>query len=131
MKDPYSGILEHMRVQGMKNNPSSIQIGVVISGDPLTIKVGDLQINKDDILVADYLLKDYKMDFSMALTDGTGVMSSENIGDHGSHTHSISKLGITKGTIDLTVGLIKDDVVVMLSTEDNQTYIVLSRVVSL
>ncbi|MBW9158867.1 DUF2577 domain-containing protein [Clostridium tagluense] len=131
MNDPYSGLVNHMREQGAKYNPPAIQIGIVISSDPLTIKVGDLQLDKDDILVADYLLKNYKLEINMPLTDGTGVISSSTVGDHGDHTHTISKLGITKGIINSRIGLIKDDAVVMLATEDEQKYIVLARVVSL
>ncbi|MBZ9635580.1 DUF2577 domain-containing protein [Clostridium sp. FP1] len=131
MKNPYSGIVNHMREQGAKYNPPAIQIGIVISNDPLTIKVGDLQISKDNLLIADYLLKDYKMEINMPSTEGTGIMSSTIVGDHGNHTHTINKLGITKGTINLRIGLIKDDEVIVFATKDEQKYIILARVVSL
>jgi len=131
MDNPYSGIVNHMREQGAKYNPSSIQIGIVISSDPLIIKVGDLQLYKDDMYIADYLLKDYKLEIDMPLIDGTGAMSSVSVGDHGSHTHDISKLGITKGIINSNIGLIKDDTVIAFATDDEKKYIILARVVSL
>lgn len=59
MKNPYSALINHMREQGGKNNTPYVQVGLVISPDPLTIKLGDLQIGKDNLLVADYLLPGY------------------------------------------------------------------------
>jgi len=78
-----------MRTQGAKFNTPYVQVGVVISSDPLTIKLGDLQIGKENLLVADYLLSGY-----------------------------------------LTDGLKAEDSVALIATLDQQTYIVLARVVS-
>lgn len=45
-----------MKKQGSKVNPPSIQIGRVVSPAPLVIQIGDLPIDADNILIADYLL---------------------------------------------------------------------------
>lgn len=79
-----------MRTQGAKYNTPYVQLGVVVSPDPLTIKLGDLQIGKENLLVAEYLLPSY-----------------------------------------LTDGLKAEDIVALTPTLDEQTYIVLARVVSL
>ncbi|KJR48395.1 hypothetical protein UF75_1193 [Desulfosporosinus sp. I2] len=76
-----------MRTQGAKFNTPYVQVGVVVSPDPLTIKLGDLQIGKENLLVADYLLLD-------------------------------------------TEGLKAEDIVALIPTLDEQTYIVLARIVS-
>jgi hypothetical protein len=104
---------------------------VVISADPLTIKLGDLQIGKENILIADYLLKDYEREIEIAETDGSGTMSSESVGDHGSHTHSISKIAVAEGGIVKFTnnGLEADDIVALTPTPDGQTYIVLAKLV--
>lgn len=78
-----------MRTQGAKFNTPHVQVGVVVSPDPLTIKLGDLQIGKENLLVADHLLPSY-----------------------------------------LTDGLKAEDIVALIATLDQQTYIVLARVVS-
>jgi|SRR5665648_117132 len=129
MKNPYSKLINHMREQGGKNNSPYVQVGVVVSEDPLTIKLGDLQIGKANLLVADYLLPDYARKISIPITDGSGVMSSESVGDHGSHTHDITQLSITEGDITFTDGLKRDDIVALIPTLDEQTYIVLVKVV--
>lgn len=55
IKDPYSELIKKMRNQGTHYNPPSIELGKVISVTPLTISVSDLQLTKDNLLVADYL----------------------------------------------------------------------------
>ena len=54
MDSPYVEILKHMQKQGSKLNPPSVQIGVMISSNVL--KIGDLQLDKDNLLIADYLV---------------------------------------------------------------------------
>jgi len=131
IKNPYSAIINHMRMQGAKFNTPYVQVGVVVSPDPLTIKLGDLQIGKENLLVADYLLPSYTRKLNLPVTEGSGTMSSASVGEHGSHTHSITELGITEGDATLTDGLKASDIVALISTLDEQTYIVLARVVSL
>lgn len=56
-ENPYSKLIEIMKDAGSSNNPPSIQIAEVVSPPPnLIIKMGDLQVDKDNILIADYLL---------------------------------------------------------------------------
>ncbi len=52
--NPYIEILKHMQDQGAKYNPPSIQLGEMINSN--TCKIGDLQIDKDNLLIADDLL---------------------------------------------------------------------------
>jgi len=55
--DPYVKILNTMKSKGAESNPPGIVTGTVISPPPnLIIETKDLQIYKDDILIADYLL---------------------------------------------------------------------------
>ena len=89
-----------MRTQGGKNNTPYVQIGLVVSADPVTIKIGDLQIGKDNLLVADHILPGYERK-------------------------------TTGGDITFTDGLKSNDIVALIPTLDEQTYIVLARVVSL
>ncbi|MGB9813537.1 MAG: DUF2577 domain-containing protein [Thermovenabulum sp.] len=131
-KNPYSTLIKIMREQGAKYNPPSIQIGQVISPPPnIVIKIGDLQVDKDNILIADYLLPTYQRQISIPMTSGAGIMSSEIVGDHGTHTHTIYQLEISQGKIQTQDTLKSGDLVAVMPTEDRQTYIVLAKVVSL
>lgn len=123
IKDPYVKILEHMQTQGAKLNPPSITIGIVMSeeSEPLTINVGDLPLTKENFLIADYLLKDYKRKISMPSTSATGSTTNG----------SITSIAIPDAEITFTDGLKKDDKVACLATSNEQIYIVLCKVVSL
>lgn len=120
MRDPYVRILEHMRAQGGKNNTPYVQVGVVITPDPLTIKLGDLQIDKENLLVADDLLPGYTRKITIPTTPATGSTTEEGI----------TSIGIPDGNISLTNGLKANDIVALIPTLDEQTYIVLTRLVS-
>ena len=143
MKDPYSRLINHMREQGAKYNTPYVQVGVVVTADPLTIKLGDLQIGKENLLVADYLLPDYARKYAASgnlkfTESGTlGTTNSVSVGDHGSHSHNLVTISIDTdnaqtGDLTLTDGLKKDDVVALIPTleDEAQTYIVLARLVS-
>lgn len=57
-ENPYSKIIEIIKEKGSSNNPPGIRVGKVVSPPPnLAIKIDELQIDKDNILIADYLLK--------------------------------------------------------------------------
>ncbi len=130
-ENPYSKMVELMKKQGATSNPPSVQIGEVISPNPLTIRIGDLQIDKDNILIADYLLKDYKRKIKIPEVVATGETNNVSVGDHGTHKHSVDKIGINEVEIIFLDTFKQGDKLAALSTEDKQTYIILARVVSL
>lgn len=130
-ENPYSKMVELMKKQGATSNPPSVQIGEVISPNPLTIRIGDLQIDKDNILIADYLLKDYKRKIKIPEVVATGETNNVSVGDHGTHKHSVEKIGINEVEITFLDTFKQGDKLAALSTEDKQTYIILARVVSL
>ena len=130
-----------MRTQGGKNNTPYVQVGIVVSPEPLTIKLGDLQIGKDNLLVADYLLPDYVRKYTAdgnlkATKSGSlGTTSATTVGSYGSHTHNVASITLDtdntqSGDFTFSDGLATDDIVALISTLDEQTYIVLARVVS-
>lgn len=132
MKDnPYSKLIEQMKKRGATSNPPSIQIGEVISSNPLTVKIGDLQIDKDNILIADYLLKDYKRKIKIPEATATGKTNNVSVGDHGTHKHSVDNIGINEVEITFLDTLKAGDRLAILPTSDKQNYIILARVVSM
>lgn len=104
-ENPYSKLLEMTKGKQEKN--ANVLIGEVISSTPLTIAVGDLQIDQDNILVADFLLDGYSRDYS---------------------TDRYIPNGSSTGTMTYTDGINVGDRLAMLQTADKQLYIVLSRV---
>lgn len=120
MRNPYSALINHMRTQGGKNNTPYVQIGLVVSPDPLTLKLGDLQIAKENLLVADYVLPNYERRINIPTTPASGNTTEGNI----------TSVGVTDGVIKFTDGLRADDLVALISTLDEQTYIILAKVVS-
>lgn len=71
IKDPYVELVNLMRSHGAYNNPSTIEIGEVASENPLTIKVQDLPLTKENLLVADYLLANYSREVNILGTTTT------------------------------------------------------------
>ncbi|HEX2986105.1 MAG TPA: DUF2577 family protein [Caproiciproducens sp.] len=54
VNNPYNEMIAMMRRQGAKYNPPSIRFGKVIAPAPsLVISMGDLQIDKDNIIAFD------------------------------------------------------------------------------
>lgn len=107
-----------MRTQGGKNNTPYVQVGVVVSPEPLTVKLGDLQIGKDNLLVAEYLLPNYARKYS-----ANGNIKFVT-------TISVDTDNTQNGDLTFTDGLAENDIVALISTLDEQTYIVLAKVVS-
>lgn len=119
MESSYVKILKHMQKQGSKLNPPSVQIGVMVSSNIL--KIGDLQLDKDNLLIADYLLSSYKRGISIPTTSASGNTT----------TGSISSVGIPNGNMEFTDTLKAGDTVAVIPINDGQTYVILARVVSL
>lgn len=104
-ENPYSKLLEITKAQ--KETRDNVLIGEVISSAPLTISVGELQIDKDNILVADYLLNNYSRRYS---------------------TNRTIPNGSDIGTMTYTDGINVGDRLAMLQTADRQLYIIIARV---
>ncbi|MBI6873740.1 DUF2577 domain-containing protein [Clostridium aciditolerans] len=119
MEDCYGKLINIIKKHGSAYNPPSIDLGVVLNLDPLIIKIGDLQLTKDNLLVADYLLKNYKRKITIPSTSATGSTT----------TGSITTIGISDADLNFTDSLKKEDILACLATEDRQTYIILCRVV--
>ena len=55
-----------------------------------------MQIDKDNILRADYLLKDYRRKVKIPEVTATGETNNVSVGDHGTHKHSVDKIGVNE-----------------------------------
>lgn len=157
MANPYSKMVEIMRSQGAVSNPPSIQIGIVMEPPPnLVIKVNDLQIDKDNLLISDYLLTEHKR--RVIISGGriqfeqydppTYIGSTTEEYDGGRdalpHDHKIKELKIDTAEspepkvwieaqredmdyIKTVDTLVKGDLLAVMPVADRQLYIILSR----
>jgi hypothetical protein len=102
--NPYSGIINLMKTHGAADNAPNIMLGEVLTVSPnLTIKAGDLQLDKDNLFIADYLLSGYKRSYNMegvmhAQFDGN-FATTNSVSDGGyqasAHTHNVKDLSLT------------------------------------
>lgn len=146
MSDSISGILKMMRQQGAVYNPPTMCIGKVIKVEPLQIQVDDLILDREDLIISDFLLGTYQRNIQLAL-NGTssinGILTSDTesvAGGSGealfaSHFHGINTSSNIEGDTHLEVeGTItfKDylkngDLIILMPTADEQTYIALCK----
>lgn len=90
--NPYSRLIQLMQKHGAAYNPPCLELGAVISVSPLIVKIGDLQLDKDNLLIAESLLDNIK-DFST--TANIKANLTGNLGtttDAGAHSHNITGL---------------------------------------
>lgn len=128
--NPYSKMIEIMKKQGATSNPPSIQIGEVVQPPPkLIVKIDDLQIDNDNILIADYLLKNHVREVrtdtmtnvpSKQFETGTTTVNSN-------HSHNIAELTINNTKIYTDDTLKKGDLLAVMPVYDRQLYIILAR----
>ena len=107
----FAEMLKMMREQGRKDNPTTLQIGIMQSED--SVKIGDLVLNAEDLYIADYLLKDYE--YPLAIPYVTKV-----------------DLGRGYDTTDKAVrkeGLKKGDLVAVQKLQDTNRFVILAKVV--
>lgn len=104
-ENPYSKFLDMVKPGSVSGG--NVVIGEVISSDPLTISIGELQIDGDNILISDHLLTGYQRSYS-----------SDRVIPNGSST----------GNITYTDGLDIGDRLAIIPTADKQLYIVTARV---
>lgn len=98
MNNPYIDIIKSINDKTLIS--PSIQLGTMLNSN--TLKVGELQLNKGDFYIADYLKKGYKRHLE---------------------TEGVVRKYETKDEIK------NGDTVAVMCTEDMQTYIVLAKVI--
>lgn len=112
-----SDILSTMQAAGRDFNSPDIMLGEVVTPPPaLTIKVGNIVLYPEQLLVADYLLPGYKRAYFQegvmhlkatadtelsGSTKDSGVPSAV-VGDHGSHSHGNHKHNLQSIAITTT-----------------------------
>lgn len=105
LDNPYSQLVNLIREQGTRGNSPDLMLAEVLTPYPeITVKAGDIQLDKDNLFIADYLLPNYKrayyiegvMHFEASGSNLSGdakdsSIPSADVGNHGSHSHGTHK----------------------------------------
>lgn len=108
-EEHYIGLLHSMRDQGAHDNPETLYIGTMLSSD--SVEVDGLQLDSDDILIADYLKEGYSMPLVTPYVYNSEFSKKSAVKRDGS-------------------GLKKGDTVAIMKCENTDTYVILCKVVS-
>lgn len=62
----YEQIIKLMRKQGAMNNPPAVQLGIMTG--PKSCSIGELELDHDDLLIAEHLADEYKIEIDINIT---------------------------------------------------------------
>lgn len=110
----YAEMLKMMREQGSKDNPVTLQIGVMLS--PTSVKIDDLILNSEDIYIADYLVEGYTRQLEIPyVSNVTGNSTGVN--------------AETQEVLVYKEGLKKGDLVAVQRLHNTNKFVILAKVV--
>ena len=115
----YAELLQMMREQGGKDNPVTLQLGVMQSSN--SVKIGDLLLEAEDLYIADHLVAGYTREVKVPYVSNVEVTHS------GASSPNVSLTKQQK--ITFTDGLKKGDLVAIQKLHDDNVYVILARVV--
>lgn len=118
--NPYLNLLEIMQNQS-RETPKSFIIGNVLSADPLSIKVAEnIILDKEDMLINDFLLAKYNRKIKIKGTSVNGSVSPEG---------TLTSFDMAEGEVETLEDYLKaGDKVILLLSEDQQQFILLCKV---
>jgi hypothetical protein len=108
----YSSIMDNMRSEGGKDNPDTLFIGTMLSSH--SVEVDGLKLDKDDLLFNEKLLKPVLTRLSFSIQESGGIVHSHGWTDNSTYIKPLKK----------------GDKVAVMKCENNDTYVVLCKVVS-
>ena len=123
----YAEMLGMMREQGAKDNPNTIQLGVMQSAS--SVKVDDLVLNSEDLYIADYLVSGYTRSIATPYVSAVSVDTTQSNGFASMDNSDPDVRTTRQSQITYTDGLKKGDCVVVQKLNDNNMYVILARVV--
>jgi len=121
-------MLELMRSQGAKDNPVTLQLGVMQS--PNSVKIDDLVLNAEDLYIADYLVAGYTRQIKVPYVSGVSVDTTQSNPFASKDNPDPDTLYWTEKQITYIDGLKKGVLVAVQKLDGNNMYVILARVVS-
>lgn len=123
----YAEVLEMMRSQGAKDNPTLAQIGVMQSSN--SVKIDDLVLNAEDLYIADYLVAGYTRQIKVPYVAGVSVDTTQSNGFASKDNPDPDTRVWKQSQITYTDGLKAGDMVLVQKLNDNNKYVIIARVV--
>lgn len=124
----YLEMLEMMRERGRKDNPVTLQLGVMQS--PTSVKIDDLVLNAEDLYIADYLVAGYTRQIKVPYVSGVSVDTTQSNPFASKDNPDPDTRVWRESQITYTDGLKKGDLVAVQKLDGNNMYVILARVVS-
>lgn len=121
-------MLELMRSQGAKDNPVTLQLGVMQS--PTSVKIDDLVLNAEDLYIADYLVAGYTRQIKVPYVFGVSVDTTQSNPFASKDNPDPDTRVWKESQITYIDGLKKGDLVAVQKLDGNNMYVILARVVS-
>lgn len=127
----YAEMLNMMREQGKKDNPVTLQLGIMQSAN--SVKVDDLVLNAEDLYIADYLVAGYTRELKIPYVSGVTVDTTQEdpfgtVDSEGHYTDPDTKT-TRQSKITFKDGLKKGDLVAVQKLQNNNKYVILAKVV--
>lgn len=127
----FAEMMELMRSQGAKDNPVTLQLGVMQSAN--SVKVDDLVLNAEDLYIADYLIAGYTRQIKVPYVSGVTVDTTQSDGwgytDANGAYHDPDTRVSTQSQIPFLDGLKRGDLVAVQKLNDTNKYVILVKVV--
>lgn len=119
----FAEMLGMMRAQGRKDNPSTLQLGVMQSAN--SVKIDDLELNAEDLYIADYLVSEYTGKIKVPYV--SDVQLSVQTGEY--DVSDVSAELTKQSEIIYTDKLKKGDLVAVQKLQNTNKYVILAKVV--
>lgn len=123
----YLELLDMMKSQGAKDNPTLAQIGVMQSSN--SVKIDDLILNAEDLYIADYLVAGYTRQIKVPYVSGVSVDTTQSNGFASKDNPDPDTRVWKQSQITYTDGLKAGDMVLVQKLNDNNKYVIIARVV--
>ena len=126
----YAEMIEMMRAQGRKDNPITLQLGVMQSSN--SVKIDDLVLKAEDLYIADYLIAGYIRQIKIPYVSGVTVDTTQHdpfgsVDAQGQYHDPDTRVS-TQAKITYIDGLKKGDLVAVQRLNDTNKFVILARV---
>lgn len=126
----YAEMIQMMRDQGRKDNPVTLQLGVMLSSN--SVKIDDLTLYPEDLYIADYLIAGYIREIKIPYVSGVTVDTTQldpfgTVDANGQYHDPDTRVAVQK-KITYVDGLKKGDLVAVQKLSATNKYVILARV---
>lgn len=127
----FAEMLKMMREQGRKDNPTTLQLGVMQSAN--SVKIDDLVLMAEDLYIANYLVAGYTRKIKVPYVTGVTVDTTQESGfasvnGSGSYSDPDTVVSI-QSQITYIDGLKKGDLVAVQKLHNTNKFVILAKVV--